>query len=490
MPLNEKEEFELLSLERERSGVKQQQSPSLGQRAAQAITAPMRAMRGFPVAASNILGGESPSVALARGAMATRSGFAPEGLGEKAASMAGESIPLMPFGEGLSAGGTIAQMLKGGLFSGGLSALTQTAEEGKPTLGRTAAAGVLGAVPPAVMGATKAAFPYVAAKFTKTVPEAYENLTTAFKNKFPGTSQAIEGAASKALPALKSAFGDVGKRLESRKQYMGMDMAPKEAMAEAQATGGDPRTVSRIVSEFKDIQRRSAPMTEKQVPSQLLGPRGEPLMKTVTERGIGKGEKLRRLSDMSIDINKQTGGSYTTDVFQTKKGIEQAAEKTGGTSFKIFQKFKKQWGGLKDIEERMGTNLNDPHISGPEFERVVRRKIEGKASPTDIAKLEAIKDLERVTGRQIIEPLRNQIVSSYSNAPLSDFVPKGMLGKLLLMKYWPEGLASFFLGSPKAMGQVAQGLYNPAGPVSRAARPAAGQMINRALNSFRSNDPQ
>lgn len=488
MALSETEELELLQLQKQKALA--QVSPGWGQRAAQAATFPMRAMRGFPVGVSNLLSGESPSMALARGAMATRQGFKPEGMGEKAASMAGETVPLSGFGGPLTRGGTIAQMLKGGAFGGGLSALTQTAQEGKPTLGRTVGAAALGAVPPAVLGGAKAAFPYVAAKFTKTVPAAYEGLTSAFKRRFLGTSGAIDKASSRVFPTMREAFETVNKRLEGRKTFMGMNMSSKEAMAEAQATGGEPRSVSRIVKEFKDIQNRSAPTIETKVPSKLVGPRGEPLTKTVTERGIPKGEKLRRLSDMSIDINKQTEGSYTTDVLQTKKGIEREAEKTGGTSFKIFQKFKQQWGKLEDIEDRMGTNLNDPHTAGAEFEKVVRRDIEGKASPTDVGKLEAIRDLERTTGKQIIQPLRQQIISSYTNTMLSDFVPKGMLGKMLLMKYWPEGLASFVMGSPKAMGAVAQGLYNPAGPLAQAARPATSEILSRALNQFRGEGTQ
>lgn len=482
---------ELARRELARRGVPLQQPPSMLQKTAQTAMMPFRGYRGMAVGLENLMAHPTqPAAALSRAADATQTGFQPKGFGETAASMVGESVPLMPLGGALSSGGKIAQLLKAASLSGGLSALTQTAEEGKPTVGRTSAAAALGAAPVAAMQGLKGAFPYVAAKFTKTVPAAYENLTTSFKNKFPGTAQYIEEASGKVFPALKKAFGDVNKRLEGRKEFMGMGMAPKEAMSEAEATGGEPRTISRIVKEFKDIQKRSAPISERKVPSQLVGPRGEPLMKTEIVRGIPKGEKLRRLSDMSIDINKQTEGSYTTDVFQTKKGIEREAEKTGGTSFKIFQKFKQQWGKLKDIEDRMGTNLNDPHTAGAEFERVVRRDIEGKASPTDIGKLEAIRDLERTTGKQIIEPLKKQIISSYTNTALSDFVPKGMLGKLLLMKYWPEGLASFALGSPKAMGGVAQALYNPSGPVSQSARSLMPSVVSRTLNQFRGGDNQ
>lgn len=463
------------------------QKPSMLQKAAQLGTLPFRGYRGLAVGAENLaMHPTQPGNALNRAAEATKTGFQPQGFGENIASIIGESAPLAPLGGALSAGGKIARLAKMASLGGGLSALNQTAEEGKPTLGRTAASAAISAAPEALMQGIKGAFPYVAAKFTKTVPEAYQGLTTTFKQQFPGTSQAIQSASSNVVPALKKSFDTISDRLNSRKNYMGMMMTPKEALAEAGATGGEPRTIGNIVREFKDIQRNSAPISTERVPSQLVGPRGEPLMKDVIKRGISKGEKLRRLDDMAIDINKQTGGSYTSDVLQSKKAIERSAQKTGGTSYKILQKFKQQWGKLKDIEDRLGTSLTDPNASGAKLEQLVRRDIEGKMTPTDVSQLEAVRDLEKTTGKKIIEPLRNQIRSSYTNTVLSDFVPKGMLGKILLMKYWPEGLASFFLGSPKAMGQVAQSLYNPAGPMTNAARTLPPVMASETLRRRRS----
>lgn len=491
-PLSEQEEFEFRArAEREAKQGSTPRVPSFLQKSAQAATLPFRGYRGMAVGLENLATSPlRPGQALQRASEATQTGFKPQGIGENLASIAGESIPLLPLGGELASGGRMAQLLKAGMLGGGLSSINQTAEEGKPTAGRTALASILSAAPVAAMQGVKAGFPYVAAKFTKTVPEAYQGLTTDFKNQFPGTSDAIKSVSNKVVPTLKEAFGAVNKKLQSRKEFMGMLMSPKEAMDEAEVTGGEPRNIGKIVREFRDIQKRSAPITEKKVASQLLGPKGEPLERTVIERGIPKGEKLRRLSDMAIDINKQTEGSYTSDVYQTKKGIEQEAFKTGGTSYKIFNKFKQQWGKLSDIEDRLGTNLNDPNASGPKLENIVRRSIEGKTTPTDESQLEAVRDLEKSTGKSIIDPLRKQIISSYTNTALSDFVPKGMLGKLLLMKYWPEGLASFALGSPKAMGGVAQALYNPAGPLSRSARPLTSSIVSRLLSSKNGEENQ
>lgn len=491
---DDRDRYRYLQLKAKAAGQSSGSAPEQGffQKAAQMAQAPLRAARGIPTVIADTLAGTGMDTAMLRGYQATQPGYKPQGIAENLAQIGGESIPLSPLGGALGSGGKIAQLVKAGGVASGLSALTQTAEEGAPTPGRTALAGALGMAPVAAMQGLKGVFPYIAGKFTKIPSAAYEVLTTAFKKAYPGTPEAIDAQAGKVTPALEDAYGTLNKRLQGRKEFMGMNMSTKEAMAEAEATGGEPRSVGRIVREFKDMQRNSAPVTEKQVPSQLVGPNGEPLTKTIIERGIPKGEKLRRLNDMAIDINKQTQGSYTTDVLQTKKGIEGEAFKTGGTSYRIFNKFKQQWGKLKEIESDLGANLSDPTSAGAEVERLVRKSIEKPAALTgnDARKFDALERLERTTGKQIIEPLKKQILSQYTNNPLSDYVPKGMLGKLLLMHYWPEGIAAFAMGSPKVMGGVAQTLNNPAGPASQAARTVVPTLINRALNQFRGQSAQ
>lgn len=465
----------------------QPRGESLMQRAAQVATSPMRAARGMPILINNMMQGNGFPYSLYRAGQSMQSGFQPQGVGENLASIAGESIPLAPLGGALGTGGKVAQLAKAGGLASGLSALNQTAEEGAPTVGRTAVAGALGMAPVAVTQGLKGIFPYVAGKFTKTPSAAYENLTTAFKEQFPGDAQAIDQASGKVAPALSSAKDAINARLKGLRTYMGMDMTTGEALAEAEATGGQPRDSGRIVKEFRQIQKNSAPYTEQKVQSPLLGPTGQPIESTVKIPGIRPGEKLRKLDQFSRDINSTTGGSYTTAELQTKKAIEAEAFKTGGAPYRIFNKFKQQWGKLREIEDDLGKNLADPVSSGAEIEGLVRKTLEKpeKLTGNDERKLDAVRRLESVVGKSIIEPLKNQIKSQYTNNVLSDFVPKGMLGKMLLMKYFPEGMASFIMGSPKAMGAVAQGLNNPAGPVSKAAKSAAPAIINHILASTR-----
>lgn len=474
-------------------------APSLGvdpgvppmQKAMQYASAPFRGYRGAAVGLENLIAHPTqPNDALQRGAEATKVGFQtgkpfydPESL----AAMVGESVPLGPLAELIGAGSVGAQMLKQGALMGGYSAMNQTAEEGKPTLGRTALATTTGMAPPAVMGGAKAIFPAIAGKWTKTPKAAYEDLTTAFKTAFPGTSDAISGVTSKIVPTMEKAFKTVSDRLNSRKEFMGMKLSPKEALAEMEATGGEPRTLGRIASEFKDIQKKSAPFREVTSESKIVNKYGEPFRKTDVVRGISKGEKLRRLDDFSQDINKITEGSYPSDVLASKKAIEGSAVKTGGASYQILQKFKRQWGDLREIEKDLGSKLSDPAGAGKDFENIIRKSIEkpDKITSTDMIRMEAIQRLEKITGKPIIEPLRNQIKSSYTNTGLSDFVPKGMLGKILLMKYFPEGVASFLTGSQRMMGGVAQALNNPAGPIAKTAKTMAPVLASQLLRKQR-----
>ncbi len=470
----------------------QEQGPSMIQRGAQMATIPFRGFRGLAVGAENLMAHPTePNAALQRASEATKTGFRPHGIMETGASMLGESVPMMPLGGALGEGGKMAQIIKAALAGGGVSALNQTAEEGRPTVGQTALSAGLSMAPTAAEQALKGVFPVVAGKFTKVPAAAYQGLTSAFKKTFPGTSDAISGVTGRVAPALEGAFDAVSKRINARRKFMGMEMLPKEAMQEMEATGGEPRNLGRIAKEFKQMQRRSAPKIETKVDSQLINPKtNKPFQRTVTERGIPKSEKLRKLDDFSMDINKITEGHYPSDVLQSKQAIEREATKTGGTSFKILQKFKRQWGDLKNIEDRMGTKLSDPNTAGRDLENIVRKSIENpaKMGGSDIDKLNAIGELEKLTGKQILEPLRNQIKSSYTNQGLSDYVPKGMLGKILLMKYFPEGIVSFFTGSPSVMGKVAQGLNNPAGPVAKAVRGAVPSFVGQALKRKR-EDP-
>lgn len=459
------------------------------QEAAQYATSPFRGFRGAAVGLENLIAHPTqPNAALQRASDATRPGFQAKGIPENIASMLGESAPLAPLGGVLSEGGKIAQLIKMGLSGAATSALSQTAEEGRPTAGQTTLAAGLSMLPTAAVMGAKSVFPAVAGKFTKTPAAAYRNLTTAFKNRFSGTPQAIEAEASKVAPTLEGAYKNVSDKINARRQFMGMNMFPKEAIEEVQATGGEPRTLSRIATEFKGIQRRSAPIIEKKVESGIINPKtNQPFDKIVTERGIPFSEKLRRLEDFERDINKQTEGSYSTDVLQMKKAIGKEATKTGGVSYKLLNKFKQQWGQLAEIEKQLGSNLSDVNTAGKDIENIVRKSIEkpDKLTATDLDRLDGVQKLEQMTKRQIIEPLKNQILSSYTNNPLSDFVPKGMLGKILLMKYWPEGLASFAMGSPKIMGKAAQALNNPTGPVSNAVRGATPGLVTSILRKQR-----
>lgn len=489
-----------------------QAKPSMGDRvgsfakgAANLATMPGRGFRGLAVGASAlmpknplmaalnplassraILNPQTASNALLRAAEATKIGFKPSGFRETVASTIGESIPLAPLAGPMATGGKLAQLGKAALAGSGVSALTQTAEEGRPTIGRTAAAGALTAAPVAGLQLAQKVFPSVAAGFTKTVPEAYRGLTTKFKKQFPGTAEAIKSTASRASKVLEETFDNLSEAINAKKKFLGMEMTPKEAMREAASTGGDPRSISRIVREFQEIQSKSAPILEKEVKSGLLGPRGEELVRVIKEKGITIGEKLRRLDDMMMDINKATEGSYTTPVFQTKGAIKKEAGKIGQSSYAVLNKLKQKWGQLKQIEDDMGSILSNDETLGRDLENIVRKSIVSneKMNGRDLLKLSAVQRLEEMTGKPIIEPLRNQIVSSLTNRELSDFVPRGMLGKILLMKYWPEGLTSFALGSPKTMGGVAQALYNPPGvkrAVERTVRPVISSAIAKKL---------
>lgn len=454
------------------------------QRAGEIATAPFRGYRGLAVGLENLATSPTkPAAALQRASEAVRPGFRPAGIGETAASIIGETVPLAPMGGALASGGKAIQALKMGATAAGLTAATEAAETGDikpfPVLGSAA----LGAAWPLGAGAVQKIFPPIAGKFTKLPAEAYRGVTTAFKRKFPGTEKAISGISERLSPILEREKDLASQRINDIKRHLGIKLSPKEAIQEVSETRGDPRSLGRIASEFKDIRRRSAKFIEGKKELPIVDPYGRPITIKTQTPGLSRTERVRRLDDLVRDINAETGGSYGEDVFLMKGEIQKEARKAGGLGYQRLQRSYKQYGELKNIEDDLGRQLTDTEGASAEIERLMRKKIEKPASWSgdDQRRWEAVERLEKFSGQSILEPLRNQIVSSYTNMPVSDFIPKGLLGKLALLKFPAEALTAMAAGSPRIMGQVGQMMFNPVGTPGRLGRASSLALISEFI---------
>lgn len=496
MALTEAEELELLELEEQEAMGGQGQLGDVDDQAGSSIvrglgrvaTAPFRGYRGVAVGLEKMISSPTrPAEALYRASEAVQPGFRPQGIGETIASIAGESVPLAPVGGALASGKTLAQMAKLGATGAAYSAATQASEEGTISPVETGIAGGIGAAIPAVSGGFKAAYPYVAGKFTKTPSVAYEGLTQAFKSQFPGTEQAIRKTSGSLAKTLTRTQEQASQRIRDIKTFLGISLKPKQAITEMAETSGEARDLGRIAREFRGIRKESAPKITETKELPIVGPSGQPLKVTTQRPGIPRHERLRKLDDLQRDINARSGGSFGEDVYLTKQEISKEARKLGGAGYARLQKSYRQYGSLKNIEDDLGMNLSDETSSAMELEKLIRKTIEKPASltGTDQRRLEAIQRLERVSGTQIITPLKNEIISSYTNVPLSDFVPKGLLGKLALLKFPAEALTAMAAGSPKVLGEIAKGLYGKPGTIAagtRAVTPKISSMISEYIS--------
>lgn len=480
MALSEDEEFELLSLEREKAMAQQDISPpqnlsktpnllqqilsldpnaSTGTQAAQIASAPFRGFRGLAVGLNKALpsfrSGEDQGLGQVAPRMveAVKPGFKPEGISETIASVLGESAPLMPLGGAMSAGLEGAALASG--VGAGTSALMQKSERGSVSPIEAGASGAIAGLIPLSAQFIKGLYPKIAAQFTKTEPEAFQRLMDdpQFLQKFSGSVESIRGRANEVVKGFQSVKDRLGTAFENFKTFYSMRPDANEVVSELSKTSGNARSISEIVKDLKAVKMASSPVVERKVVSPLLGASGNPIETTVKEPGLFARERLMKLIKLNQDLNQATEGSFNDYTYKLKSMIKDEIKKI--PQGRHYMKLSERWSDFKEIEENLGRDLADPDKAPIVLEKMMRGDIKGVLRGSYGKVQSAVKELESLGGvKPIMRPLRDEILAGMLRGSVSQLTPKGVIGKAIMLSHPGIGSAEMLLSSPRFMAKM------------------------------------
>lgn len=460
------------------------QDSSIGQRIAQVASSPFRGYRGVAVGLENLLAGNGAQPSLERASEAVEPGFHPKGIPETIASAIGESGPLMPLGGPMSAGLKGAALAAG--VGAGTSALMQKSERGTISPIEMGTVGAISGLIPLSAQAVKNVYPKIAAHFTKTAPEAFERIMDdpAFLQKFSGSVESIQNRANEVVKGFSSVRDRLGKAFENFKTFYSMRPDAKEVMSELGKTSGQGRTISEIVKDLKSVKMASSPVVERKVISPLLGPSGNAIETTVKEPGLFNREKLMKLIKLNQDLNEATSGHFNDYTYKLKTMIKDELNKI--PQGRHYQKLSERWSDFKEIEENLGRDLADPDKAPIVLEKMMRGDIKGVLRGSFGKVSKAVKELESLGGvKPIMQPLRDELMAGMLKQTVSQYTPKGVIGKAIMLNAPGTGAAEMLLSSPRFMAKMTGPIRSLA---KRAGRFSVG--VPSAVNALMGNRDQ
>lgn len=445
---------------------------AIGQQAAQAASAPFRGYRGAAVGVENLVAGKGPQKALERASEAVRPGFKPEGFPETLASAIGESGPLMPLGGIFSAGAKGAAL--SGIAGAGTTALMEKSENGAVSPASVAFSGSLSTLIPAVPLLIKNVYPQLAAKLTSTSSEAFERQMDDpnFMKNYTGSVEAIRKRATYLINGFQEVENKLKKAFNNFAEFYQLNPTDKEALEVLTETGGEPRSIRTIVSEFKKLKTQREPVLKETVESALLDASGKPIMQVIEKPGLSQNERLLKLLDLDRDLNSFKEGSFDKYTKNLKEQIRTSIKEIPGGA--RLQKIRSMWSDFSTIRDNLGKDLTDPQKSGVVLEKLVRGDIKGALSGEFEKVKYVIAELEKHGGlRPILKPLRDEILSGMLKKPLT-YIPRGAFGGILLAVKPSLAAAETIAGSPRLAASMIKPIQVMAKHSGKAATLASG----------------
>lgn len=435
---------------------------------AQVATTPFRGMRGAAVGAQNLATNLMTRGALAmipgasvgnpplydvvnRAAEAVKPGFKPVGIAETAASMIGESAPLLPLGGPAMAG------FKGAATAAATntatSALMQKSERGAISPSETAATAGLSALVPAIPAIIKKSYPALAARFTDIPKEGFQKVLKDpdFFKKYTGSVQAIEKRANTVINWFQELEKKVRGKLDEVEEVFQLKPTPAEQVAENTARAGVPRTIDVIEKDLQDILNKSKKFVTQKVKSEIVGPSGKELYRTVKTPGLPPRDRLIKLLQLNDDLNDNLIGGSTKNknVHGLKTRLREAISDLPGGEEMLDAK--KTFHGFRNIAENLTKSLTDEHKSSAVLEKLVRGDIKGALTDKQAALKSVVEDLEEYGMPMVMKPLREEILSNMMRQGTSKYTPKGVIGKAIMLMNPALGATEMALSSPAFM---------------------------------------
>lgn len=442
MALTEEEELELLELENEEALDQSQQQPqqskeSFRQQVFQDITTPIRGGEALGVMGAKAIEGIEPQLltstllpqiplspttmnkfyqnlpgALERGEAATKPGFEPEStreaIGQNVAGAATRAGLVAPFG---ATGGAARMALSGGAALGGMEAAEQMAETGKindyTDVILNTAFGMSGPILGRMLqrsGRTAREVGKVGLKTETTLPpEAIEMLAKNpnLPNEVKGSVEAINKGINRLQKVADTTLTRAGKMVERVRSKFGIKPRGIEEGQVITASALKDVPEEKILAEYNT----------------LVATKGE---------GIGAKEKIKRLYNLRENLNARANFSRTAqDLTERQKAdvynrlstlTNKELDKTPGAH--QLRRADKVYSAIRQVYDPIQKKFSTAHKAQNIIEGIFRK--EG-SNPDQIlgipaGSVQAIRDLEKVTGEKILDPLLKEVAVNKINA--------------------------------------------------------------------------
>lgn len=474
-------------------------------KAADIITTPSRGLRGVGVGAQRLMEGTGEELfdngplaalrrakenlpgAVERAAEAVKPGFeAVEG--ERVGAIGGDVVGSLPLalttgGSGLAVGlaqkGKLTfQIIRSGLSSGAMTAISQASEEERIIPGQIAKASAFGAAIPMIKPSAEIIRTFVGKKVlpsllntTARVPEqAVRDLIDdpALFKKYKGVESEIESKVTKVQEALMESRNRAGKVIDNAKKRLGIDIKlidKQKKLAEAGTLGRGARDVMDDFVKFKEGVG-AQPKTAKNTIKKLISLRDE----------------IDNLVDFKPGVTvPKVQGQEAAVLKRTAKELNDMLDNI--PEAQMLRKAERGYSNVSEVYDQLQKDLADAGTAEDMLERVYKGKntfdVTGKTK-LKLKLLEQVDKLSQKMGKgKVVEPL----FKSFSSQAFKRFFPRvglgtplGLAGSIGVgLTSAPAGVAlGAFLLSPKLAGFGIRGAQTA---VKGATTPAARAML-------------
>ena len=449
---------------------------------AQVAMFPLRAGRAYGVGAKHLLSGESPGYAAERFSAAVQPGYKAEP-GESLAAFAGETaatIPIMAMTGGSASLGLGAQMARGALSAGTLTALNEASERGDIDILDTGFSATMGGVVPLIGPSLKVVakavrgFGRVAATAGTTLKQS--TVDVALENPklleaYRGTARAVGEKVKYIQETFLDQMDKAGKALAAVRKRAGITEPIGQAIDRIGEQGLKSPPIQEVIGAFKEVQRRVGVLSTR------LG--RTPAFKQALLKDL---YQLRKNVDDYIKYPPANVGADVPSISTVEQGtIKAIRRRVNGMIDKVpggkpLRKADEAYSEAREVYDELQKQLATQG-SGEDF---VRRLLSGEEVGSILGKrwerLNILQDLEKSSRRKLIGPMRKELAAK----DLRDMKATGWSG-LIPASIGPQGTQTLLRGTDmagRAVGAVGELLSSPA---VRGAMQALGVEIPQQL---------
>lgn len=390
-----------------------EQQPSMLNKATKAVgeaaLAPVRGIRSLGVMAQKgiekaIPGGNDPSFeeVIGRGAEATKPGFEPKP-GEKIGSFVGEQAAIAGLtapltaaragATGLKAAASLA--VRGGIGSGGLTAVQSMADKGNIDLKGTIKSSVIGAALPIAVPAlgfiarlakgTGKTIATAGSTISREAIDEASQIPLGQLNKYKNVQQRVEDLQKGVFGALEEA----GTELNKARQKLGLPNLKEVRRAQLEKFGDKLPPVQDTIQAAEEAMQIAAENQYNRASATYL-------------------DSALHALDHHIEFAGKEGRSITQAALkEIRKELKNAINKTPGGD--VLQAFEKEYSVVKSAADDLFNAATDEGAA----EQLVQRILKGDENIVGKSKdlLASLTEIERRTGKKLVDPVKKALAA-------------------------------------------------------------------------------